>query len=139
MNLGLTVDSKARPLATEIWPGNTADVTALILVADRLRERFAMPELCVVADRGMISKATGEKLRERLLKAPKALVGNRGFERYLEADGQSFTLDEDRIADEERYDGVWALRVTGPLTAGEPAIREHLFCSFLATVLRQRM
>ena len=133
MNLGLTVDSKARPLATEIWPGNTADVTALIPVADRLRERFAMPELCVVADRGMISKATGEKLRERLSKAPKALVGNRGFERYLEADGQSFTLDE------ERYDGVWALRVTGPLTAGEPAIRGHLFCSFLATVLRQRM
>ena len=37
-----------------MWPGNTADVTSLVPVIDRLRRRFAIGRLCIVADRGMI-------------------------------------------------------------------------------------
>jgi hypothetical protein len=33
-----------------MWPGNTADVTTLIPVIDRLRRRFAIARVCVVAD-----------------------------------------------------------------------------------------
>jgi transposase len=38
-----------------MWPGNTADVTTLLPVVDRLRKRFGVDRVCVVADRGMIS------------------------------------------------------------------------------------
>jgi transposase len=41
-----------------MWPGNTADVTTLIPVIERLRRRFDIARMCVVADRGMISAAT---------------------------------------------------------------------------------
>jgi hypothetical protein len=35
-----------------MWPGDTADVTTLLPVIDRLRRRFAIGRVCVVADRG---------------------------------------------------------------------------------------
>jgi hypothetical protein len=37
-----------------MWPGNTADVSTLIPVIDRLQRRFAIAHVCVIADRGMI-------------------------------------------------------------------------------------
>jgi hypothetical protein len=39
-------------------PGNTADVTSLLPVIERLRRRFAIGRICVVADRGMLSSDT---------------------------------------------------------------------------------
>ncbi len=67
MILGLVVDSKGRPICTEMWPGNTADVKALLPVIDRLRQRFAIGRICMVADRGMISAETVQGLEERQL------------------------------------------------------------------------
>jgi transposase len=63
--LCLVVDAAGRPVCTEILPGNTADVRVLLPVVDRLRHRFAIGRVCVVADRGMISAATLEGLEER--------------------------------------------------------------------------
>ena len=54
-----------RPICSEMWPGNTADVTVLIPVIDRLRSRFGIGRVCVVADRGMISAPTVAALEER--------------------------------------------------------------------------
>src|SRR5208283_4734909 len=65
MILALIVDGKGRPICTEMWPGNTADVTTLLPVVDRLRQRFAIGRVCVVADRGMISGATIAGLEAR--------------------------------------------------------------------------
>ncbi len=67
MILGLIVDGDGRPICTEMWPGNTADVTALLPVIDRLRQRFSIGRVCVVADRGMISAAAIAGLDERKL------------------------------------------------------------------------
>ena len=67
MILGLVIDGEGWPICTEMWPGNTADVATLLNVIDRLRERFAIRRVCVVADRGMISAATIAGLEERRL------------------------------------------------------------------------
>jgi transposase len=67
MILGLIVDGDGRPICTEMWPGNTADVTTLLPVIDRLRQRFSIGRVCVVADRGMISAAAIAGLEERKL------------------------------------------------------------------------
>ncbi len=58
MVVGTVVDAEGRPLSCEFWPGNTTDVKTLLPVVDRLRERFGVGELCVIADRGMISRET---------------------------------------------------------------------------------
>src|SRR6266446_5631527 len=67
MIVGLVMDQDGRPLCSELWPGNTADVTTLLPVVDRLRARFAVGRICIVADRGMISAATIAALEERKL------------------------------------------------------------------------
>jgi Transposase DDE domain len=56
--LGIVLDGHDRPIASFLWPGNTADVTTLLPVVERLRTRFGIRQACVVADRGMISAAT---------------------------------------------------------------------------------
>jgi hypothetical protein len=56
--LGIVLDEQDRPIASFLWPGNTADVTALLPVVERLRKRFGVERACVVADRGMISAGT---------------------------------------------------------------------------------
>jgi hypothetical protein len=67
MILAVLIDGDGRPVCSEMWPGNTADVTTLIPVIDRLRRRFAIGRICVVADRGMISAETAAALDERRL------------------------------------------------------------------------
>jgi hypothetical protein len=67
MILAVLIDGDGRPVCSEMWPGNVADVTTLIPVIDRLRRRFAIGRICVVADRGMISAETVAALEERRL------------------------------------------------------------------------
>ncbi|MCC2664195.1 MAG: putative transposase for insertion sequence element [Geminicoccaceae bacterium] len=67
MILAVLIDGEGRPVCSEMWPGNVADVTTLIPVIDRLRRRFAIGRICVVADRGMISAETAAALEERRL------------------------------------------------------------------------
>ena len=67
MILAWSSTATGRPICTEMWPGNTADVTTLLPVIDRLRQRFSIGRVCVVADRGMISAATIAGLEERKL------------------------------------------------------------------------
>jgi Transposase DDE domain len=67
MILAVVVDGEGRPICTEMLPGNTADAKVLLPVIDRLRERFHIGRVCVVADRGMISAATITALEERKL------------------------------------------------------------------------
>ena len=65
MILAILIDGDGRPVCSEMWPGNTADVTSLVPVIDRLRRRFAIGRVRVVADRGMISAETIAALEER--------------------------------------------------------------------------
>jgi hypothetical protein len=65
MIVAVVIDADGRPICSEMWPGNTADVTVLIPVIDRLRSRFGIGRVCVVADRGMISAPTIAALEER--------------------------------------------------------------------------
>jgi hypothetical protein len=250
MVVAAVIDGEGRPLCCELWPGNSADVAALIPVIDRLRRRFRIGRVCVVADRGMISTQTIAALEERKLeyilgvrertdklvrkvvladqrpfnpltlakrgkevdygakevklgsaryivclnhaqaakdaadraaivaslarqlkKGDKALVGNAGYRRYLRSDGGGFAIDQDRVTDDARFDGIFVLRTNTdlhPLQAMlrykelwmveqvfrtaksllatrpifhklDETITGHVFCSFLALVLRKEL
>lgn len=255
MVVGLVLDVHGRPLCCELWPGNTADVTSLLPVVHRLRQRFRVRRVIIVADRGMISartiaaleskeldcdyilgarmravkevseqvladrgrfqevtpererskdpsplkvkevnigerryivclneeqrrkdeadrKAIVEALRQQLKRGDKDLIGNKGYRKYLQVtQGKHFTIDEEKITDEARYDGQWVLQTN---LADEPemialaykelwmvetmfrtmksiletrpiyhkcdeTIRGHVFCSFLALLLKRAL
>jgi transposase len=238
-----------------MWPGNVADAKTLIPVVERLRSRFGISQVCVVADRGMISAETIKKLesnryemkyifgvrmrnekavreeisrckigefemvygtratkkepsplkvkevringkryvicfneeqarkdvktrqaviehlREKLSEDRKALIGNKGFRKYLAMDKSGITIKEDKISAEAKYDGYWVLMTNTQLSAVEVAlkykllwmvervfrdtksllrtrpifhktdetIRGHVFCTFLALVVRAQL
>jgi hypothetical protein len=88
--LCVVIDAEGRPICTEIWPGNTADVRVLLPVIDRLQQRFGIGRVCVVADRGMISAATIEGLEQR------------GLEYILGARERSDRLVRDVVLADER-------------------------------------
>ena len=119
------------------------------------------------ADRAAIVEA----LREQLKQGDKALVGNKGYRKYLHSAGPKFTIDEEKVKWEERFDGKWVLQTDLEMTAEETAlqykqlwmveemfraaktlletrpifhkcdetIRGHVFCSFLALLLRKEL
>jgi hypothetical protein len=62
MIVAVVLDGQGAPICSEMWPGNTADVSTLVPVAERLKNRFSIRRICIVADRGMISKKTIEQL-----------------------------------------------------------------------------
>jgi transposase len=255
MVVGLALDLHGWPLCCELWPGNTADVTTLLPVVNRLRERFRVRRVSIVADRGMISASTiaalesaaldcdyilgarmrsvkeiservladrgryeevtperttskdpsplkvkevtleGRRyivclneeqrrkdaadrqaiidaLREQLKRGDKDLIGNKGYRKYLQASGgEHFTIDEEKVKQEARYDGKWVLQTnlgdsprlialaykelwmvedmfrtmksvleTRPIYHKcDETIRGHVFCSFLALLLRRHL
>jgi hypothetical protein len=251
MVVGLVLDADGHPVCSEMWPGNTTDVKTLIPIVDRLKHVFHVRDVCVVADRGMISAETMAALEDRdwsyilgvrmrnskeaqavvdaggtftevfparteshdpaplqvkevtvgdhryivclneeqarkdrhdreaivaalraaLAHGDKALVGNKGYRRFLKSQGARFTIDDAKVETDARYDGLWVLRTDtdlAPLVVAlaykhlwmveaifrsmksvletrpvyhqrDEAIRGHVFCSFLALVLRQEL
>jgi hypothetical protein len=63
--VGAVLDGEGRPICCELWPGNTTDVTTLIPIVDRLWRRFRIRQVCIVADRGMISQDTIHDLEQQ--------------------------------------------------------------------------
>lgn len=252
MVVGIVIDSQGTPICCEMWPGNTTDVKSLIPVVDRLRRRFSINQICIVADRGMTCKETienlegrewkyilgarlrsvkevkrevlsrggryrevypgrkkskdpaplkvkqvmvndhryvvclnleqarydamtreaiVESLQKQLRRGEKSLIGNKGYRKFLLSEGKDFTIDEEKVAEEARYDGKWVLRTNTDLSAEQVAlkykqlwtveemirsvksiletrpiyhqkdesIRGHVFCSFLALLLRKEL
>jgi transposase len=62
MVVGAVLDSAGRPILCELWPGNTTDVKTLVPIVTRLQQRFAVANVCIVADRGMISHQTIDEI-----------------------------------------------------------------------------
>src|ERR1022692_2748149 len=65
MILAVLLDGDGLPVCTEMWPGNTADTGSLVPVVDRLRHRFSIYRVCIVAGRGRIHAETIAELEAR--------------------------------------------------------------------------
>ncbi len=61
---GLLTDPEGRPVAVRVLAGNTADPTAFALIATQIREKFNLRDMVMVGDRGMITTARIDALRE---------------------------------------------------------------------------
>ena len=62
---GLLCDSEGRPIAIEVFPGNTADPPTFTQIVATARKRFGINRIVFVGDRGMITSARiNEDLRD---------------------------------------------------------------------------
>jgi hypothetical protein len=202
--VGAVLDEQGEPVCCEVWPGNTTDVDSLVPVADRLRGRFGISDMCLVADRGMISRQTLaelearklryilgarmrsssevrhevlgragryhevrppgvdskapaplkvkevevdgrryvvcvneaqrakdaadreailESLEEQLRRGDKALVGNKGYRRFLKTSRGRFEIDRAKAEEEARDDGKWVLRTNTEISTADVALK----------------
>lgn len=61
---GLVTDVDGRPVAVEVFPGNTADPTSFTAALAKVRDRFGLTEVVMVGDRGMITQARIDDLKD---------------------------------------------------------------------------
>ncbi len=61
---GILTDAAGRPVAVRVSAGNTADPTAFTDIVEVIRAKFSITNLVLVGDRGMITSARIEALRE---------------------------------------------------------------------------
>ena len=112
-----------------------------------------------------------DSLKRQLKKGPKALVGNKGYRKYLKLAKDSARIDPAKIKAEARFDGKWVLVTNTDMPADQAALKYkelwrvervfrdvkslletrpvyhqndeniagHVFCSFLALVLRKEL
>ena len=61
---GLLTDERGCPVAVEAFAGNTADPATLEAQVAKVRDRFGLADVVLVGDRGMLTSARIERLRE---------------------------------------------------------------------------
>jgi len=83
--IGLVVSEEGFPLGYEVFAGNTHDSTTVKTIITALEKKYGSLQRVWVMDRGMVSEANLEFLRERdgryIVGTPKAMLGQ--FERHL--------------------------------------------------------
>lgn len=62
---GLLTDREGRPVAIEVFPGNTGDPSTVPSQVDTLQRRFGLHDVVLVGDRGMLTQTRVEQVRER--------------------------------------------------------------------------
>jgi hypothetical protein len=61
---GVLTDPAGRPVAVRVFPGNTADPDAFTQIVPVIKDKLGIQRLVLVGDRGMITGARIDKLRE---------------------------------------------------------------------------
>lgn len=61
---GLMTDAEGRPVAVEVYPGNTGDPTTVPDQVEKLREQFGLSRVVLVGDRGLLTATKIETLKQ---------------------------------------------------------------------------
>ena len=72
IEFGLLCDAEGRPVAVEVFAGNTADPMTVGAQIGKLRERFGLSKVVLVGDRGMLTEA---RIREEVKPAGLDFIG----------------------------------------------------------------
>ena len=72
IEFGLLCDGEGRPVAVEVFAGNTADPMTVGAQIDKLRTRFGLSKVVLVGDRGMLTEA---RIREEVQPAGLDWIG----------------------------------------------------------------
>jgi transposase len=61
---GLLTDDAGRPVAVEVYPGDTGDPSTVPNQVEKLRKRFGLCRVVLVGDRGMLTQTRIDKLKD---------------------------------------------------------------------------
>ena len=61
---GVLTDGEGRPLAIDVYPGNTGDPSTVPEQVEKLRQRFGLSRVVLVGDRGMLTQTKIELLKQ---------------------------------------------------------------------------
>lgn len=61
---GVMTDAEGRPVAVEIYPGNTGDPTTVVDQVEKLRKQFELSHVVLVGDRGMLTQPQIDKIKK---------------------------------------------------------------------------
>ncbi len=61
---GIMTDQDGRPVAAEVYPGNTGDPTTVPDQVDKLRQGFGLEQVILVGDRGLLTQTQIETLKQ---------------------------------------------------------------------------
>jgi transposase len=61
---GVMTDGEGRPIAVEVYAGNTGDPTTVSDQVEKLRQRFGLERVVLVGDRGMLTQPQIDKLQK---------------------------------------------------------------------------
>jgi transposase len=64
INIGLLCNSEGCPVSVEVFPGSTGDPATVASQIATLRERFGLKRIIIVGDRGMLTNARIDEIRE---------------------------------------------------------------------------
>jgi transposase len=64
IEFGLITDREGRPVAVDVFEGNMADPSTVAAQVDKLKNRFGIADVVLVGDRGMLTSARIEALKE---------------------------------------------------------------------------
>lgn len=123
---GLLCDPDGRPIAVEVFPGNTADPQAFTQIVAAARKRFGISKLVFVGDRGMITtKRIAEDLRSVDGLEWISALRSEGIRTLVDAGKISRSLFDEKdlaeITDEEHFPGERLVVCRNPLLANERA------------------
>ena len=61
---GVITDVAGRPIAVDVYPGNTSDQKTVVDQVEKLRQSFGLSRVVLVGDRGMLTQPQIEKIQE---------------------------------------------------------------------------
>ena len=64
ISYGVITDEDGRPIAVSVYPGNTGDSSTVLEQTEKLRERFGLNRMVLVGDRGTLTQAQLDKMKD---------------------------------------------------------------------------
>ena len=125
---GVLTDPVGRPVAVEVYPGNTGDPTTVPDQVQKLRQRFGLSRVVLVGDRGMLTQTQIEKLQQYPGLGWISALRSPSIRGLVEGGGLQLSLfDQVNLAEitSPDYPGERLIACFNPLLAEERRIRRQ--------------
>ena len=119
---GVLTDAQGRPVAVDVYPGNTGDPTTVPDQVEKLRGRFGLTHVVLVGDRGMLTETQIDTLRQFPRLGWISALRGPAIQELVQGGGLQLSLfDQQNLAEitSPQYPGERLIACFNPLLAEE--------------------